>query len=79
MSAASLLKLTEFKTAIDTTVTSLHYLIANIIAVAPDSGIQDMVKEMPNIKAAARISPDGLETLWNKVSCESYDHLITYR
>eukprot|EP01054_Gregarina_sp_Poly1_P010194 Gregarina_sp_Poly_1__10193@NODE_702_length_6683_cov_53_863513_g530_i0_p1_GENE_NODE_702_length_6683_cov_53_863513_g530_i0NODE_702_length_6683_cov_53_863513_g530_i0_p1_ORF_typecomplete_len2075_score298_95FH2/PF02181_23/2_7e61PTEN_C2/PF10409_9/0_004_NODE_702_length_6683_cov_53_863513_g530_i03916615 len=61
---ASLLKLTEFKTTIDQNVTSLHYIVATMISLAPDSGIADLVSELRSVKAAARVSGEGLENSW---------------
>lgn len=56
----SLLKLTEFKTTIDPSITSLHYLAANMLKTAPGLHLEELRNDMPTIGAAAKLSGEVL-------------------
>lgn len=57
----SLLKLTEFKTVIDPSITSLHYIIANMIQSQPKVELHRLHEEMSSLSAAANISASALK------------------
>lgn len=56
----SLLRLTEFKTTIDASITALHFLAANMLHAAPQLYLELLQEDMPTVALAAKISGDAL-------------------
>ncbi|EEA05637.1 formin-like family protein [Cryptosporidium muris RN66] len=64
-SLVSLLRLAEFKTVIDPSLTSLHFLVANLTIAAPQLNLHLLVNDMPAVSQASKISVD---MLYNNIS-----------
>ncbi|PFH36003.1 hypothetical protein BESB_056540 [Besnoitia besnoiti] len=58
---ASLTKLMEFKTTIDKSICSLHFIISNLIVSLPELDIVDLASDMPSLDAAARVSDESVD------------------
>ncbi|CBZ51364.1 afh1, related [Neospora caninum Liverpool] len=58
---ASLTKLMEFKTTIDKSICSLHFIISNLIVSLPELDIADLASDMPSLDAAARVSDEAID------------------
>ncbi|CEM02766.1 unnamed protein product [Vitrella brassicaformis CCMP3155] len=55
----SLLKLSDFKTAVDPSLSALHFIVYNMIARAPE--LAELPSEMPLVPVAARVSTEILQ------------------
>lgn len=58
----SLIKFCDFKTTIDNSITSLHYLTANMLHTAPELELHRLPQDMPTVPSASRISTEALTT-----------------
>ncbi|KEP63426.1 UNVERIFIED_CONTAM: formin FRM2 [Hammondia hammondi] len=58
---ASLEKLMEFRTTVDKSICSLHFIISNLIVSLPELDILDLASDMPSLEAAARLSDESID------------------
>ncbi|XP_026193889.1 uncharacterized protein LOC34620900 [Cyclospora cayetanensis] len=57
----SLLKLMEFRSTVDSRLSSLHYILVNLMASLPDLRLEGLPEEMPLVEEAARLSDEALD------------------
>eukprot|EP00917_Polyrhabdina_sp_WS-2016_P016876 GHVP01036491.1.p1 GENE.GHVP01036491.1~~GHVP01036491.1.p1 ORF type:complete len:525 (+),score=92.53 GHVP01036491.1:43-1575(+) len=57
----SLTKLLDFRTGVDSRVTALHWLVANIMDIEPDIKLKSLAQELSLISVAARIPLEAVE------------------
>eukprot|EP01071_Lankesteria_metandrocarpae_P002064 Lankesteria_metandrocarpae@DN2051_c0_g1_i1.p1 len=57
----SLMKLYDFKTTVDPTISSLHFIIANMIESSPQSDLVNMADDFSTVTAASKISAKNLK------------------
>lgn len=50
----------DFKTTIDPSITSLHYLTANMLHTAPELDLPSLFRDMPTVQDAAKVSSEAL-------------------
>ncbi|KAL8433300.1 hypothetical protein ACSSS7_003984 [Eimeria intestinalis] len=57
----SLLKLMEFRSTVDSRLSSLHYILVNLMASLPDLKLEGLPEEMPLVEEASRLSDEALD------------------
>eukprot|EP00917_Polyrhabdina_sp_WS-2016_P001010 GHVP01002040.1.p1 GENE.GHVP01002040.1~~GHVP01002040.1.p1 ORF type:complete len:1378 (-),score=310.83 GHVP01002040.1:776-4909(-) len=67
---SSLLRLGDFKSGVDNSITSLHFIAANLLATFPEAHFEELYEEMPQVTEAARIPVDEIDDLVSTVSEE---------
>ncbi|EZG67249.1 formin-like 2 domain protein [Gregarina niphandrodes] len=69
---SSLLKLTEFKTTVDAKITSLHYLVATLLAstdkVEDAISLARMTQEMKTVRQASKVTSEVIEMIWKQLN-----------
>eukprot|EP01069_Polyplicarium_translucidae_P011583 Polyplicarium_translucidae@DN4112_c0_g1_i1.p1 len=64
------MKLAEFKTTVDASISSLHYIVANMMIASPAVELHKMPEEMTSVSDAARVTAKGLREIVAKLNEE---------